>query len=646
MDEVFSLSSAEELKAFAEGELDRARGTLDEIAGQEGASTPDTALRPLNRLFIQLGDARRGIGLLRSVHPSPEMRRAAERCEQQIARFFTDLGLNRRLYEVVKACDPSSLDAIGRRMHEHLLRDFHRSGVDRNELTRAEVQRLRSELVELGQEFARNILSDVRSIRLDDVSELDGLPPDYVAAHSPDDEGKISITTDYPDYNPFMSYARSGRRREELYREFRRRAYPQNLPVLDKILERRYELATLLGYSNWADYAVEDKMINNSRAIGEFIERVSQAAEKRSREEYERLLERKRRDELTAAEVADWEKGYYEELLRLEEFRIDSRKLRPYFDYRRVKEGIFAIAHQLFGVEFRSQPDARTWSEDVEVVDVFEEGRAVGRVYLDMHPRQGKFKHAAMFPLVQGIQGGRAPVAALVCNFPRPEGKDGTALLEHDDVVTFFHEFGHLLHHLFGRDLEWVEFSGTGTEWDFVEVPSQLMEEWAWDGTSLRSFARHHETDEPIPVELVERLRSARDFGRGLQVRQQMFYACLSLECHLEDPRDIELDRLQRDLQNRFSRFRFVDDTYFHASFGHLDSYSALYYTYMWSLVIEKDIFSRFEEHGVMCPEIAARYRRCILAVGGSKDAAELVRDFLGRDYSFRAYERWLDGAV
>ena len=643
MDAILALLSPADIEKYSEEQLSVCRELLDEITAHEGPRTADNTLRPLNRLFLQLGDTRRAIGLLRSVHPQLEFRRTAEQCEQNIAKFFTELGLNRELYEAVKSCDCSELDRVGKRMSEHLLRDFHRAGVDRDEATRAEVQRPCNELVELGQEFSRNILSDVRSIEIDDISELDGLPEDYIEAHSPDGQGRIKITTEYPDYNPFMSYARNGKLRERLYRVFRNRAYPQNVPVLESILSRRYQLATLLGYAHWAEFASEDKMIKNADSIGRFIERVSESAAKRSFVEYEGLLSRKRKDEPGSNEVHDWEKGYYEELLRAEEYRIDSRKLRPYFSYTAVKEGMFAVSRKLFKVDFRPVSGVAVWNEDVEVIDVYEGDRKVGRVYLDMHPREGKFKHAAMFPLVQGVRDGPPPEAALICNFPSPGISSRPALLEHDDVVTFFHEFGHLMHHLLARDIEWAEFSGTGTEWDFVEVPSQLLEEWAWDTATLQNFARHYETGEVVPSEVVERLRRARDFGQGLQVRQQMYYASLSLKCHQGEPENLDLVELQRSLQNRFSRFRFVEGTFFHASFGHLEGYSALYYTYMWSLVIEKDIFKRFQEKGLMDREVSARYHDRILSMGGTKDAAELVKDFLGRDYNFEAFENWLN---
>lgn len=648
----------EEFEASALERLEACRQSLEAILEVADSRTPDNTLRPLNRLFMAMSELHRGISLMRNVHPDEEIRGAAERCEQEVAKFRTELGLHRPLYDAVKACESecramsekvgeeSLLDKTGERMLEFLLRDFRRDGVDQEESVREEIRSIHTGLVELSQEFGRNILSDVRTIELGDASELEGLPDDYVQRHQPDEDGKIRISTDYPDYNPFMMYAKSGRHREQLYRAFRSRAHPKNLTVLRSILQRRHRLSSILGYTHWADYVAEDKMIRSAKAIDEFITRVAEAADERSKREYELLLERKRQDEPGATEVCDWEKGYYEELLRVERFDIDSRDLRPYFQYQSVKEGIFGIASELFGVEFRLAADAETWHEDVEALDVLEGSETVGRVYLDMHPRPGKFKHAAMFPLVAGVRGERLPVASLVCNFSNPREANGLALLEHDDVVTFFHEFGHLLHHLFARDHDWIEFAGTGTEWDFVEVPSQLFEEWAWDADVLRRFTAHHETGEPIPADVVDRLRAARDFGQGVQVRQQMYYASLSLRCHDTKPDELDLDALQRDLQNEYSCFRFVEGTHFFASFGHLDGYSALYYTYMWSLVIEKEAMSQFHEKGLMDRETAKRYRDTILAPGGTRDASDLVRDFLGRDYGFDAFREWLDAGL
>jgi thimet oligopeptidase len=636
---------ARELKQHVRERLEACDTLLKSILASEGPRGPENTLIPLDDLRRLLGNLWNVVGLLRNVHPESELRAAAEEAEKDIARFANELDLNRELYEAVSRCEIATLDATGRRLVAHLLRDFHRAGVDRDEEVRRKVRELREELIGLGQEFTRNILNDVRRITLEGTTELDGLPEDYVARLAAAKDGKITLTTEYPDYNPFMTYARSANRRQDLYREFRRRAYPLNLEVLDQMRRKRHELATLLGYRSWAAYACEDKMIRTPEAIADFIDRVTEAATPRAQREYEILLERKKRDQPEAIEVHDWEKAFYEELIKTERYQVDSKEVRNYFGYPAVKAGILALTEDLFGIGFRPVPDAPRWHPDIEVLDVVEEGSTVGRFYLDMHPREGKFKHAAMFPLVAGVKGKSIPEAVLVCNFPDPRTSSGPALLEHDDVVTFFHEFGHLVHHLFARDQDWVQFSGVATEWDFIEVPSQLYEEWAWDYEVLRRFASHQSSGEVIPQELVERMRSARYFGRALWVRHQMFYASVSLKCYGQDPGKVDMSALIRRVQNRYSKFRFVDGTYFQASFGHLDDYSALYYTYMWSLVIEKDFFQEFKEHGAMDRATAARYRREVLAPGGSADAGDLVRRFLGRDYTFAAFASWLESA-
>jgi thimet oligopeptidase len=215
--------------------------------------------------------------------------------------------------------------------------------------------------------------------------------------------------------------------------------------------------------------------------------------------------------------------------------------------------------------------------------------------------------------------------------------------MEHNDVETFFHEFGHLLHHVFGGHTRWAGLSGVSNEWDFVEAPSQMLEEWVWDPNVLSTFARHYENNTPIPAEMVKKMKAADEFGKGLWVRQQMFYAALSLNLHNRDPKSLDSTKLMAELQEKYTPFKYVDGTYMHESFGHLDGYSAIYYTYMWSLVIAKDLFSVFQKEGLMNPEPAKRYRTAVLEPGGSKPAAKLVEDFLGRPYSFKAYEEWLN---
>jgi len=636
-----ALGDAAALAREAELHLDAARRLRDGLRSHTGPRSVSNTLAPYDEIAVHLDAVANRCGLLERVHPDPGVREVAERWTQEISQFATQLSLDRAVYDALSALDITGEDAATRHYVTRTLRDFRRAGVDRNPAIRARVQALNDELTLIGQEFARNIQSDRRTVSLQP-SELEGLPADYIAAHPAGADGRVVLTTDYPDYVPFMSYAKSGAAREAMYRAFRARGVPANLGVLDRMLARRHELAALLGYRSWAHYITEDKMIATDTAATDFVQRVAGIAAARAQADYAMLLARKQEDEPGALEVFDWEKDYYDERVRAERFKVDSQAMRPYFPYERVKQGVLDITAKLFGVTYRRVHDAVVWSPEVESYDVLEEGVKLGRFHLDMHPRTDKYKHAAEFGIRNGVEGLQLPEAALVCNFPGGIAMD-PGLMEHDDVNTFFHEFGHLLHALLAGRQRWMGVAGISTEWDFVEAPSQMLEEWAWDASVLRTFAHHHETGEPIPEELVRRARRARDFGKGIYVRQQMFYAMLSLRLHADDADGIDTTATVRALQNEYSTFRYVEDTFFQASFGHLDGYSAIYYTYMWSLVIAKDLFSRFRPENLLEPEVARLYRTHVLEAGGSAPAAELVQRFLGRPFSFTAYERWLN---
>jgi thimet oligopeptidase len=619
--------------------MDRARA---EAARARAAGPRDVegTLRAFDAAFSALGEAASRASLARNVHPDPALRAAGEAAEQEVDALSTELSLDRGLYDALVALDGSGLDRATRHLLEKSLRDFRRAGVDRDEPTRARVRALREELVRIGQEFGRNIKDDVRRVELDP-GELAGLPEDWRRAHPPGPGGKVTVTTDNVDYVPFMTYARSARAREQLWRLYRLRGHPRNLDVLSRMLSGRAELARVLGYPSWAAYVTEDKMIGSAEAAGEFIERIAVAAAARMRRDHDQLLARKQKDVPGAAAVEPWDSAYLQERIKAEQYGFDSQSVRPYFQYARVKDGVLDVTARLFGIAYR-RVDAPVWHPDVEAYDVTEGERLLGRVYLDMHPREGKYKHYAQFTLSSGQRDVRLPEGVLVCNFPRP-APGSPALMEHGDVKTFFHEFGHLLHHVLGGATRWAGQSGVATEWDFVEAPSQMLEEWVWDPDVLAGFARHVDTGEPIPAPLVKRMKAADEYGKGLMVRQQMFYAATSLELHRRDPAGLDTTALVAEMQERYTPFRHVEGTYFQESFGHLDGYSAIYYTYMWSLVIAKDLFGPFRAAGLMSPEPARRYRTAILEAGGSKPAAELVQDFLGRPYGFDAYEQWLN---
>jgi thimet oligopeptidase len=307
-----------------------------------------------------------------------------------------------------------------------------------------------------------------------------------------------------------------------------------------------------------------------------------------------------------------------------------------------VKQGVLDVTATLFGVEFKRVKNAPVWHPSVECYEVYDGGKLAGRFYLDMHPRADKYSHAAQFDVRTGVAGKQIPEAALICNFPGGDSKD-PGLMEHSDVRTFFHEFGHLLHTMFAGHHGWVGTGGIRTEQDFVEAPSQMLEEWTWDPAVLATFAKHYQTGAPIPAELVRQMKRANDYGKGLQVRRQMVYAQVSLSCYNRDPATLDTDALAREVTQRYQPFPFVEGTHFQCAFGHLDGYSAVYYTYMWSLVIAKDMFSQFDRKNLLAPGVAKKYREMVLTPGGSAPAAKLVEGFLGRPFNNKAWTEWLN---
>jgi len=627
---------ANEFVGQCQSSLSEARKRLEDLeAGDE--TDQEAFLGAINALDTGLNRMSGRSSLYFNVHPDPEVREAAQICREKLVELSSDISLSTQLYSQVVDINTEPLEALDRRYVEEMLEGFERSGVNQDETTRDKIRQLNDEINKLGQTFGQNIREDVRQITIKSAERLDGLPQDYIDAHSPNEDGEIVITTNYPDYLPVMTYAKDDHLRLELYTQFRKRGYPENEPVLRDLLRKRYELARLLGYKNYAQYVTENKMIETPVKAQAFIDEVAELASPRARAEYQVLLDYLQERHPDAEVVGDWQKTYLEELVKQEQFQVDAQKVRQYFQYSNVRDGIFELSEKLFGIEIRPW-EKDTWHSSVEPYEVWDGDDLIGRFYLDMHPREGKYKHAAAFSVQDGIKGIQLPIKALVCNFP---GAEGPGYMEHSQVETFLHEFGHLLHGIFGGHQKWMSFSGIKTEWDFVEAPSQMLEEWVWDYETLSTFA-HNSEGEILPKALFDKMNLGRDFGKGLFTRHQLFYASVSLNYYNRDPDSFEFLPLMRELQSKYSPFDYVEDTYFHTSFGHLNGYSAIYYTYMWSSVIASDMFSEFRRNGLLDRNTAQRYRQAVLEPGGSKDAAELVKDFLGRPYSFDAFAKEL----
>ncbi len=639
---ILFLNSPEAVSQESERMLAAARQKLDRIVRTKGRRTVANTLRPFNDLSNLVSQAALQNLLLFNVHTEAAVRDAANQAYLAADSLSTEISLNRPLYEAFAALDVSRADQETRFAVFKILRDFRRAGVDRDETTRGRIKALNDDISAIGSTFDRNINEDVRTVALDDAAELDGLPADYIARHPPKD-GKIAVTTAYPDVFPILQYAKRADVRQRLQKEFLDRGYPKNLEVLSRLLERRHELARLLGYESYAAYVTEDKMIQSAKGAADFVEKVAGAAGERVAGDYAALVARKRQDVPGAAGLDPWDGNYYTERVRAEQYAFDSQEVRPYLQFEGVRDGLFDVTGKLFGLRYRRVRGAPVWHPSVEVYDVFEGRTRRGRFYLDLHPRDGKYSHAAEFPIVVGLRGVQLPQAALVCNFPGPSSPDHPALMQHQEAETFFHEFGHLLHAILSGRSRWIKTSMDGVEWDFIEAPSQMLEEWVRRYESLARFAKHHATGEPIPRELVARMERASSVARGVWTARQDFLAALSLTYYSRDPAGLDTTALAKELSARYTPVPWYEGTHFQCNFGHLNGYSAIYYTYLWSLVIAKDLFGEFaKSKTIMDPRLARKYRKVILEAGSARPAAEMVKAFLGRPVRFDAFQAWM----
>jgi Zn-dependent oligopeptidase len=627
----------------AEAELQAARDALDRMLATTGKRTIENTLVPYNEIMIHAENAAYGSHLMESVHPDSTFRARAEELTQRASKFIDDLSLNRPVYDALVEIDAKSADPATRYFLTKTLQDFRLAGVDKDEATRKVVSALLEELTKTGQDFSRNIRSDSRTIKVDGPGDLAGLPEDFIKSHAPGPDGKITLSIENPDYFPIIRYAQSGEVRRRLMYEDLNRGYPANMAVLDSLIAKRYRLAKILGYPTWADYVTVDKMIGSAKNANDFIQRLRETTFRRAQDEYALYLKRKREDDPAAAQVNKWEMSYYGRQIRKRDFDFDPQEARAYFPFDQVKQGVLDVTSKMFGLTYRRMENAAVWDPSVEAYEVFDGTKLLGRFYLDLHLRPGKFNHAAKFTIRQGAAGVQVPEHALVCNFPGGKAGD-PGLMEHSDVETFFHEFGHLVHAILGGQGRWEPVAGTAVQRDFVEAPSQMLEEWCWDAKVLQTFAKHYQTNEPIPATLVAKMKRADAFGRALNTATQAYYSAISLGIYNVTPDRVNTDAVVAELEPKFTPVPRMDNTHMQTSFGHLDGYSAVYYTYMWSLVIAKDMFSHFNRENLLDPTIAMQYRDNVLAPGGSKPARELVKGFLKRDYDFKAFDSYLAG--
>jgi thimet oligopeptidase len=632
--------SATALNAWVGARLAAHEAALSALLAVNEPRTPENSLRLYDEAIEQLALAGAQAGVLNSVAADKAVRDQAQEEAQRVAMAGSALSLNREVYDALKAIDLEGSSAATKHFVERTLLSYRLSGVDKDQATRDHLQALHEKATRLSLEFSRNIQEGGKSIHASQ-SELDGLPADYLARHPANAEGNVTITTDQPDMQPVMTFASSPALRERMFLAYNTRAYPANQQILLDLLATRQEIATVLGFRSWADLATADQMMGSAANVRTFLAKLNEASLDGARREHELILNfaRSRQKDLQAIDITS--RAYWYEQFRRSAFDFDSQSVRPYFPYAKVEAGVLETAARLFKIEFR-RSDAPAWHPAVSVFDVFDGGQRVGRFYLDMHPREGKDKWFSAAPIVTGVLGRALPEAALICNFPAGDDND-PGLLQYNDVVTYFHEFGHLMHAILGGHTEWAGLSGFATEGDFIEVPSQMLEEFFRDEKLLQAFAKHYETGETLPSETIKKMKLAGAFGRADWVRSQLYYTTLSLDLHDQDPAGLNLDETTKRLYQTLQPWTWLDGNRMYASFGHLTGYSSNYYTYAFDKVIALDFFNQFDPADLLGCDAGSLYRKAVLEQGGSKPGRQMVRDFLGRDEEFSAFSNWLN---
>ena len=586
--------------------------------------------------------------LMGSVHTSEEIRNEGLEASKKIENYITELSLNEDLYNAVVAyvttAEAKSLKGFREKFLDDLLLDYKRIGFNLSKDKREKVKAVLDVLTDLGLEFDKNIRSAQDTLFLDP-KDLAGLPDNYKKERF-QNNGKYAIDMTYPSYVPFMDQAESDEAREALRFKFNNRARAENIGVLNDILRNRMKLVKLLGYNSYAEYRTEDRMARNPKNVWDFENDLKQQLRGKAENDVAEMLTIKSvRLGKNTKTIHPWEAGFYENQVKLKKYNLDREEVRQYFEFNNVTEGLFTIYQQLFNVRFEKVQNPSVWHEDVQMFSIYDKTTSalIGNFYLDMFPRANKYGHAAAFSVIMGKMtenGYQKPATALVCNFPKPTDFQ-PSLLTHENVETYFHEFGHLVHGVLTTS-QLISYAGTSVARDFVEAPSQMLENWVWQKESLSLFAKHYETGEVIPEELLDRMIAAKNINSGTKALQQIFYGIYDFT--LNDGFDPDGNKsttdLIKELKNEITFYPYQEETHQQASFGHLNGYGAAYYGYKWSEVYAQDMFSVFEANGILNPDIGLKYRRIILEKGGTVDPYELVKEFLGRESNSEAFLR------
>jgi len=635
--------------------LSENRMKISQIA-QQDEPTWETLAQPMQATEDRLERAWSVISHLNGVMNSDDLRKVYKSCLEKLTEYSTELSQNAELCEAYKKLAASDeykgLSEAQRKSVDNTLRDFHLGGVDLPQEKKEQYANLSMELSELSNRFSDNVLDATQHWfkHITDVDELAGVPESALdgakqAAQQKDLDGYV-ITLDFPSFYPVMTYCDNRDLRREVYEAFVTRASDMgpdagtwdNTPVMAEILKRRHAMAQLLGFNNYAERSLATKMARSVDEVLEFLNQLAAKSKPIAEREFAELTAFAK-DTHGVDDLQAWDVGYYSEKLRQERYDISPETLRPWFPVNKVVPGLFAVAEKLFDVQIEAKPDVETWHPDATAYCISRNGEPLAWFYLDLYARQGKRGGAWMADCRvrwRNLRGQlQLPVAFLTCNFTPPvNGKP--SLLTHDEVTTLFHEFGHGLHHMLTQ-VDVLDVSGiNGVAWDAVELPSQFLENWCWNPDSLALIASHHETGEPLPEDLLQKLLAAKNFQSGMAMVRQLEFSLFDFRLHAEFIPDAPTNPLDMHRKVR-SEIAVVEAPAFNRfpnSFSHIfaGGYAAGYYSYKWAEVLAADAFSLFEENGIFDPQTGRAFLQNILEKGGSQEPMELFKAFRGRE--------------
>lgn len=652
----YSQIKAEHIEPAIDHVLQTSRTTIqDLLKNQPTQLTWENTVLLLDEIGEKLSRAWSPVSHLNAVMNNKELRTAYEACLPKLSDYWTEMGQNKDLFELYQALNNSPnaklFSTAQQAVLKHSLRDFHLSGIDLPKEKQQRYGEIQAKLSELSSKFSNQLLDATQAWtkHITDESALVGIPDSAKdqmaqAAKEKDLTGWL-ITLEFPCYCAVITYADDRKLREEIYQAYCTRASDQgpianqfdNGPIMQELLALRHELAQLLGFNNYAELSLADKMAESPKQVLDFLNDLA----KRSKPFAEQDLKELRAfvAEQGITDMQSWDASYFSEKLREARYSISDEALRVYFPIDKVLTGLFTLVESLYNIQICELHNFDTWHPDVRLFEIKEQGQTIGRFFFDLYARSNKRGGAWMDGARDRYKTSSGqivtPVANLVCNFmPASNGKP--ALLTHDEVLTLFHEFGHGLHHMLTR-IEHIGVSGiNGVAWDAVELPSQFMENWCWQEEGLALISGHYETGDPLPKDILEKMLAAKNFQAGLMMVRQLEFSLFDFELHTYYGDNRTIEQVLNSVRERVSVLKPPAYNRFANSFSHIfaGGYAAGYYSYKWAEVLSADAFSRFEEDGVLNPETGRLFRETILAKGGSQEPMELFIEFRGREPS------------